>query len=97
MLFHRWGLPMGFARLHVTFDGSGGMMTTARTELPYPCSSQTKSRGVVSEGKVIHPCWMSMLFHRIGLLWLGSAARYNRKGGGGVVLCSHKRMNLETQ
>ena len=26
------------------FGGSGGMMTTARTELPYPCSPQAKTR-----------------------------------------------------
>ena len=26
---------------------------------------------------VNHPWWMSMLFHRWGLLWLGSAVRYN--------------------
>ena len=25
---------------------------------------------------VNHPWWMSMLFHRRGLLWLGSAVRY---------------------
>ena len=28
----------------VTFGGSGGIMTTARLELPYPCNSQAKSR-----------------------------------------------------
>ena len=28
---------------HVTFGGSGGIMTTARPELPYPCNSQAKS------------------------------------------------------
>ena len=26
---------------------------------------------------VNHPWWMSMLFHRRGLLWLGSAVRYS--------------------
>ena len=26
---------------------------------------------------VNHPWWMSMLFHRRGLLWLGTAVRYN--------------------
>ena len=26
--------------------------------------------------RVYHPWWMSMLFHRRGLLWLGSAVRY---------------------
>ena len=31
------GVCCGLARLHVTFGGSGGMITTARTELPYPC------------------------------------------------------------
>ena len=42
MLFHRRGLLwLGSA---VTFGGSGGMMTTARTELPYPCSPQAKTR-----------------------------------------------------
>ena len=39
MLFHRRGLL-----LFVTFGGSGGMMTTVRTELPYPCSPQAKTR-----------------------------------------------------
>ena len=38
----------GLARLFVTFGGSGGM-TTARTELPYPCVSQTKTRGESSQ------------------------------------------------
>ena len=82
------------------------MMTTARTKLPYPCSSQAKTRGESSQrGKycdgiaslgnmqisnsrlcesskcwvysaVNHPWWMSMLFHRRGLLWLGLAVRY---------------------
>ena len=27
-----------------TFGGSGGIMSTARPGLPYPCNSQTKSR-----------------------------------------------------
>ena len=27
----------------LTFGGSGGIMTTARPELPYPCNSQAKS------------------------------------------------------
>ena len=44
MLFHRRGF-CGLARLFVTFGGSGGMMTTARTELPYPCSPKAKTRG----------------------------------------------------
>ena len=30
----------GLARLFVTIGGSSGIMTTARPELPYPCSSQ---------------------------------------------------------
>ena len=30
--------------VHVTFGGSGGIMTTASPELPYPCNSQAKSR-----------------------------------------------------
>ena len=29
---------------HVTFGGSGGIRSTARPELPYPCVSQAKSR-----------------------------------------------------
>ena len=29
---------------HVTFGGSGGIMSTARPELPYPCRSEAKSR-----------------------------------------------------
>ena len=29
---------------HITFGGSGGIMSTARPELPYPCNSQGKSR-----------------------------------------------------
>ena len=35
MLFHRRGL-LWLVSANVTFGGSGGMMTTARTELPYP-------------------------------------------------------------
>ena len=73
-------------------------MTTARTELPYPCSPQAMTRdetimwrdslpwkntlvqrisGILSAcnieynySAVNHPWWMSMLFHRRGLLWL---------------------------
>ena len=33
---------------HVTFGGSGGIMSTARPELPYPCVSQAKSRDETS-------------------------------------------------
>ena len=33
---------------HVTFGGSGGIMSTARPELPYPCNSQAKSRDETS-------------------------------------------------
>ena len=33
---------------HVTFGGSGGIMTTARPELSYPCVSQAKSRDETS-------------------------------------------------
>ena len=33
---------------NVTFGGSGGIMTTARPELPYPCVSQAKSRDETS-------------------------------------------------
>ena len=29
---------------HVTFGGSGGIRSTARPELPYPCVSQAKSQ-----------------------------------------------------
>ena len=29
---------------HVTFGGSGGIRSTARPELPYPCYSHAKSR-----------------------------------------------------
>ena len=29
---------------HVTFGGSGGIRSTARPELPYPCNSLAKSR-----------------------------------------------------
>ena len=37
-----------FRSAHVTFGGSGGIMTTARPELPYPCVSQAKSRDETS-------------------------------------------------
>ena len=43
MLFHRRGF-CGSARLFVTFGVRSGMMTTARPGLPYPCSSQAKTR-----------------------------------------------------
>ena len=33
---------------HVSFSGSGGIMTTARPELPYPCTFQAKSRDETS-------------------------------------------------
>ena len=33
---------------HVTFSGSGGIRSTARPELPYPCVSQAKSRDETS-------------------------------------------------
>ena len=38
--------PTGFVcwSVHVTFGGSGGIMSTARPELPYPYVSQAKSR-----------------------------------------------------
>ena len=32
----------------VTFGGSGGIRSTARPELPYPCVSQAKSRDETS-------------------------------------------------
>ena len=39
---------------HVTFGGSGGIMTTARPELPCPCNSQSQVSGQdFSEGKVV--------------------------------------------
>ena len=34
----------------VTFGGSGGIRSTARPELPYPCNSQAKSRDDTSRG-----------------------------------------------
>ena len=41
--------PTGFAVAwlgpFVTFGGSGGIMTTAGLELPYPCNPQAKTRG----------------------------------------------------
>ena len=43
MLFHRRGL-LWLGSAVATFGGSGGIMTAARTELPYPCSSQAKTR-----------------------------------------------------
>ena len=33
---------------HVTFGGSGGIRSTARPELPYPCVTQAKSRDETS-------------------------------------------------
>ena len=33
---------------HVTFGGSGGIRSTARPELPYPCNSQDKSMFEIS-------------------------------------------------
>ena len=30
---------------HVIFGGSGGIMSTARQKLPYPCNSQAQTRG----------------------------------------------------
>ena len=39
------GFAVALVRLHVTLGGSGGMMTTARSELPNPCSPQAKARG----------------------------------------------------
>ena len=42
--------PTGFVckAAHVTFGGSGGILSTARPELPYPCVSQAKSRDETS-------------------------------------------------
>ena len=41
---------MGFVckETHVTFGGSGGIRSTARPGLPYPCVSQAKSRDETS-------------------------------------------------
>ena len=38
--------PTGFVCMaaHITFGASGGIRSTARPELPYPCNSQAKSR-----------------------------------------------------
>ena len=33
---------------HVAFGGSGGIRSTARPELPYPCVTQAKSRDETS-------------------------------------------------
>ena len=45
--------PTGFlcrsARPFVTFGGSGGMMTTAKSGLPYPCSPQAMTRDESSQ------------------------------------------------
>ena len=46
------GFPLtGFVyeSAHVTFCGSGGIMSTARQELPYPCKSKAKYRGETSQ------------------------------------------------
>ena len=37
-----------FQNYHVTFGGSGGIRSTARPEVPYPCDSQAKSRDETS-------------------------------------------------
>ena len=37
--FPSTGFAVALARPYVTFGGSGGIMTTARPELPYPCSN----------------------------------------------------------
>ena len=49
-MFSTDGVCCGWARLHayVTFGGSGGMMTTATTELLYPYVSQAKSQAKAS-------------------------------------------------
>ena len=42
---------------HVTFGGSGGIRSTARTELPYPCVSPGQVSGRdFSEGEVMRRC-----------------------------------------
>ena len=33
---------------HITFGGSGGIRSISRSELPYPCNSQAKSRDETS-------------------------------------------------
>ena len=45
--FHRRGLRVS-GSAHVTNGGSGGMMSTAGLELPYPRVSQAKFRGETS-------------------------------------------------
>ena len=58
----------------ITFGGSVGILSTARPELPYRCSSQTKFQDETSRrmkecdinryiSKLDHPWWMSMLFY----------------------------------
>ena len=48
--------PTGFVckEAHVTFGGSDGIMKIARSELPYPCNSQSQVSGRdFSEGEVM--------------------------------------------
>ena len=46
---HAFPMKGFFARrIHVTFGGSGGIMSTARPELPYPCNSKAKPRDETS-------------------------------------------------
>ena len=54
---HSWWISTGLLWLgsaQVTFGGRGWIMTTARPELPYPCSSHAKTRDESSQrGKYI--------------------------------------------
>ena len=45
------GVVLACGILHVAFDGSDGMMTTARPELPYPRISQAKFLGKLLGGE----------------------------------------------
>ena len=40
--------PLVGEHAHVTFGGSGGIMSTAIPELPYPCNSKAKLRDETS-------------------------------------------------
>ena len=59
---HPWwttdGVCCGSARLFVIFGGSGGIMTTAKPGLPYPCSPQAKTRDESSRrGSSVTVCY----------------------------------------
>ena len=62
---------------HVTNGGSGGMMSTARLELPYPLVSQAKFRDKTSQrGRLCNVC--EMLICKLIYLFLvfGDHGRY---------------------